>query len=212
MTSTISTSAGRRRPTRGRSIAIRAAALAGIALVAAACSSGTSASPAPSANAGAHAKGHTHRGHSTTGVISALSPSSLTIQTRGATASIVLGAATKYKEEGHSVTESALATGEHVKVRLASHVTPPTAASVLVLPPSFSGTVTGLSSGGFTLSGSGGTSHIVTTTSATQYRSGKNILPPSALHDGEHVRVAGPSVAGGVIQATTVAILHAKKS
>ncbi len=207
MTNPTTTIAPRRSSKRLRSLSVRAAALGGIALLAAACSSGTTTAPAPSA----HSKSHKQHGRAATGVVSALSPGSLTLETKGAGVSIVLGTATKYREAGHSVTESALATGEHVHVRLEAHASTPTARVVLILPPTFSGTVSGLGSGGFTLSGAGGATRSVTTTSATKYRSGKTVLAASALHDGEHVRVTGQVVAGGGLQAATIAILAAKR-
>lgn len=198
-------------PPRRRDRARRLApvgALVVVAVVAAACSSGTS-SPSSSASATKATKGARHHA-GVVGVVSSVSPTSVTVKVKGTSSTVTLDATTRYREGGKTVAESALTSGDHVRVRLVEGASTPTAAAVAILPPSVTGTVGSLGATGFTLTGRNGTAHTVTTTSSTTYRSGKQTVATSSLHSGDRARVAGQVGPSGAISASTVTILPAK--
>ncbi len=186
--------------------------LTAVAVGAAACSSAASAAASSASSSAPASKTKTHAHHvaGPAGLVSAISPTSLAIRTKSSTSTVGLGAATRYKEGATVVPESDVVVGDHVKVRLVKSAATPTAASVLILPPSVSGTVGGISATGFTLHASNGTTHTVTTSSATTYRSGKAAASASSIHDGDRVRVTGQTSAAGSISAVTVTVLPAK--
>lgn len=191
--------------------------LLAVAVGAAACSSGSSSAASSSSSAASSptvkAKSHSAHGTGPSGVVISVNPTTLTLHTKSATDTVGLSSTTKYKEGGTDVTLSDLVVGDHVKIRLAKKAATPTAATVLIVPPSVTGTVGALSAAGFTLSTPAGKTDTVTTSAATVYRSGKQATSASSLHDGDRVRVSGQlSTASGSITAATVTILPAKKT
>jgi len=191
--------------------------LLAVAVGATACSSGSSPTAssvsAASSSPTAKAKSHGARPSGASGVVTAVSSNTLTIHTKSATSTVGLASTTKYKEGGTDVTVSDLVVGDHVKIRLAKKSATPTAAIVIIVPPSVTGTVGALSAAGFTLSAAGGKTDTVTTSSSTVYRSGKQITSASSLHNGVRVRISGQlSPANGSISAATITILPAKKT
>ena len=158
-------------------------------------------------------KTHRHLAGGPSGVAISVSPTALTIRTTSATSTIGLASTTKYRENGTSVTASDLVVGDHVKIRLAKKSATPTAAIVVIVPPSVTGTVGALDATGFTLTTTSGKTDTVTTSSSTVYRSGKQSVSASSLHDGDRVRVSGQlSTATSSISAANVTILPAKKA
>ncbi|MDA8268525.1 MAG: DUF5666 domain-containing protein [Actinomycetota bacterium] len=184
--------------------------LAAVAMGAAACSSATSAAASSASASAPAAKTHAHHATGPSGVVSAISPTSLVIRTKSTTSTVGLGPATTYKQGATDVPESDVVVGDHVKVRLVKSSTTPTAAFVHILPPSVTGIVGGISATGFTLSASNGATHEVTTSSATAYRSGRAAASASSIHNGDRVRVTGQASAAGSISAVTVTVLPAK--
>lgn len=167
------------------------------------------------ASSSSTAKTKSHSVHSTgpAGVVISVSPTTLTLHTKSATSTVGLASTTKYKENGADVPISDLVTGDHVKIHLAKTSATPTAALVVIAPPSITGTVSSLDTAGFTLSETGGKTEAVTTSATTVYRTGKQTTSASSLHDGDRVRVSGQlSPASGSIKGATVTILPAKKS
>lgn len=199
-------------PRRARGL-VKLAVLSGVVLVAAACSSGTKTSSPPVPARATQAPGARSRARDAyTGVVSGVTPTAMTIRTKTSSTTVALASATKYREGGNSVTESALSAGEHVRVRLAKHAKTPTAAVVVILPPSVTGVVSGLGSGGFTLTSANGTVHAVTTSSSTTYRSAGRARMVAGVTDGEHVRVSGQILPNGTVSASSVVVLGTKKS
>lgn len=184
-------------------------ALVAVAVVAAACSSGASSTSSSASATKTATHAHHHAGIS--GLVSAVSPGSMTLDVKGVSSTFALGSTTKFREAGSTVTASALVAGDHVRVRLATGASAPTAAVVVIAPPSVTGTVGSLGTSGFTLTTHGGTARSVTTTSTTVYHSGKQTVSVSSLHSGDRARVAGQTGPSGAITATTVTILPAKK-
>ncbi|MHB1502679.1 MAG: DUF5666 domain-containing protein [Acidimicrobiales bacterium] len=189
---------------------LRMGALAGVVLVAAACSSGSSTAVTTAPAAPAKSDSHAGHAHGVAGVVSSLGSAEMTIHTKGSSLSVVLTSATKYREAGRSVSESALSRGEHVRVGLVKSSSTPTAARILILPPSVSGSIATLSTTGFTLSAKSGTSYSVVISPSTVYRSGKQPASVSSLRVGEHVRVTGTSPSSGSVDATAVTIIPTK--
>lgn len=189
-------------------------ALVGLSVIAAACSSAAPTSAAPTVSPAAGAKAHAHHAGGRTGVVTGVTPTQLTITTKGSTSTYLITSSTTFQEAGAPVAASAVAPGDHVRIRLvksAAPATAATAATVVVLPPTVSGTVGTLSPSGFTVASRGGVTHSVVTSSATVFHSGKQTVSASVLHDGEHVRVTGSTLANGSTAATTVRLLPAKK-
>lgn len=181
-------------------------ALVAVAVVAAACGSGTS-SASSSASA---VKTTTHHGSTVTGVASAVSRTAVTVRSKRASSTVALSSTTTYREAGKAVTEPALVTGDHVRIRLVKGAATPTAAAVVIGPPSVTGVVGAVSAAGFTLTSQGGTARTVVTTPTTTYRSGKQTVSAASLHDGARARVTGQAGSSGAISATRVTILQAK--
>ncbi len=188
--------------------------LLSVAVGAAACSSASASStPAASSSSAAPVKTHRHHAGGPSGVVVSVSSTTLTVHTKSATSTIGLASTTKYREGGTSVTVSDLVAGDHVKIRLAKKSATPTAAVVVIVPPSVTGTVGALDASGFTLSTTSGKTDTVTTSSSTAYRSGKQPASASSLHDGDRVRVSGQlSATTGSISAASITILPAKKT
>ncbi len=182
-------------------------AVIAISLTAAACSSGTTTAPLALPR---KATGHAHRGGTEAGVVSAVTPAALTITSHGSLVTYALTSSTKYREGGNDVTEAAIAVGAHVRLRLAKNKVPAIVASVLVLIPTVSGTVSTLTSAGFKLTSRTAAVHTVVTTSATTFHSGKQTVSESVLKDALHVRVTGQTLPDGSISANIVKVLAAK--
>lgn len=181
--------------------------LMAVAVAATACGSGTS-SASVSASTAKTTRGHRHGAAG--GLVSAVSPTSVTVRAKGATSTVALNAATKYREARRTVTASALVAGDRVRIRLVNGDAIPTAASVTIAPPSVTGTVGAVSAGGFTLTARTGPTRTVTTTSTTTYRMGKQTVSAASLRNGDRARVTGPVGSSGAISATMVTILPGK--
>ncbi len=170
-------------------------ALAGVPLLAAACSS----SPAPSSTPATKPPPI-----AVTGVVTSLGSSSLALRSRGETKAIVLEHSTKYTKGHASATESNLAIGERVRVRLVPGDHTATAAAVSILAASLSGTVSALTPSGFTLTTRSGVAHTITIVPTTSYRQGKTGASASSLQSGAKVRVSGTIGANGSMVASSV--------
>jgi len=201
--------AGRRAVPSGRtsrwswSTLAQVSVLITISMSAAACSSGsTTTALAPTRKAARHA----HHGGNETGVVSAVTAVALTIVSHGSHATYALSPSTTYREEGSVATESAVTVGAHVRLHLSKNAASPTVATVLVLLPTVSGTVKTLTSAGFKVTSRKGAVHVVVTTPATTFYSGKQTVTDSALKDAQHVRVTGQTLPNGSTRANTVRV------
>ena len=173
-------------------------ALAGVALLAAACSS------IPAASSTAVTRPHKPR--ALTGIVASLGPSSLVVRSRSGTKTITLRNSTKYAKRRARITESNLAVGERVRVRLVSGDSTATAAAVSILASGLSGTVSALTPSGFTLTTRSGVAHAITILPTTIYRQGKTSASASSLQSGAKVRVSGRIEANGSMTASSVNI------
>ena len=189
------------------------AVLGATALATTACSSAKSSSP-PSQTTPSSVSTTTRNAHGTlapTGVVTSVSPTALSIHAGSKTSTVAISSATKYKENSANVTLSAVKKGERVRIRLETTSATPTAATVLILAPSVTGTITAVDPTGFNLSTPKGTTETVTTSTTTTYRSGSHVASASSLHDGDRVRVTGQAVTPSAsITALTVTILTPK--
>ena len=185
----------------------RLAALAGVVMLAAACTSTPAASPPPGkATASGKARAG-HRAKEVTGVVQSVSASSLEVKSRKIVKTIALDTATRYSRGHTSVTAAALTKGERVRVRLVVGDAAPTAATIVIMFPKISGTVSALSASGFTLTSRGGVVHRITVSPSTSYKVRKAAASASSLHDGVKVTVSGTLRASGAMAAKTVDIL-----
>ncbi len=206
MTSGHQPGGSRRWPHRSLHVLVQGAAISAVAIVTASCTSASTATTATS-TATASKKAHLQHRREVAGIVRAVSANDLTLRIKSSSRALVLSSKTRYRQDGHSTGEHALVDGEHVRVRLANGVTAPTAASVVILPPSFTGTVHALAPGGFTLTGRNGALLTFSTASSTRYRSGKQATSASALHPGERVRVIGNQLSNGTTRVVTVIIV-----
>lgn len=184
-------------------------ALGCLGLIAAACSS-TSAptSSATPSTTTSPTGAHGHHGPSMVGVITALPASALDLEVHGKAETVVLLPATTYRQGKTKISETALKTGEQVRVALAQGTSPPTAKAVVVLPATtaYTGIISDLTSTSFVLTLPAGKAHVVTTTSGTTYRNGTATVTAAALKDGETAHVVGRSSSTGTLTATKVTI------
>ncbi|MHB1518103.1 MAG: DUF5666 domain-containing protein [Acidimicrobiales bacterium] len=173
-------------------------AMVGVALLAAACSTGSSTT------ATSAVKGHGSK--AVVGVVTAVGKSRLTIESHGTTKSIALESSTKYTKGHTGATLSDLAIGERVRVHLVPGASAATASKVVILLPSLVGTVSALTTTGFTLTTGTGVAHTVTTSSTTSYRLGRSPTGVSSLQVGDKVRAIGVLGPSGSMVASAVTI------
>ncbi len=173
-------------------------AVVAVALLAAACSSGSSTTSTSAV------KGHGSK--AVVGVVTAVGGSRLSFVSHGTTKSVALDSSTKYAKGHVGATLSDVVIGEHVRVRLVPGSSPATAATVVILLPSLVGTVSALTTAGFTLTTGSGVAHTVTTSSTTSYRLGKSPASVSSLQVGDKVRTIGSLGVNGSMVASIVTI------
>lgn len=205
--------------TRRSRTGTRLGALAGVVMLAAACSSTPSASPAAGtvpAHGTVPAPGKTaapgkararHGTKAVTGVVQSVSASSLEVKSRRIAKTIALDAATRYSRGHTNVSAAAITKGERVRVRLVAGDTVPTAATIVIMFPKISGTVSALSASGFTLTSRGGVVHSITVSPSTSYKVRRAAASAASLHDGVKVTVSGTLRTSGAMAANTVDVL-----
>ena len=177
-------------------------ALAALAAGAAACSShNTTATPIPSAPA--HHSGH-RRGAGIVGKVTSIATSTLSIDVHGTTRHVTLTPHTSYHTGHQVVAESALSTGERVRVLTAANGD---ATAVAILPATATGTVVALDPHGFTLRTAHGTTLTVIATASATYRNGTHPATSSVLAPGQELHIQGRPGPNATFTATRISIV-----
>lgn len=203
----------------GGASALMAGLMAGAYGIASAATGGSATtqggSGAPSGHfmpGGPGGPGPGHGGPGAGGTITSLGTNSFTVKTPdGSTQTVDTTGSTNYNRDGASSSASALAVGEHVRVRPTQSSTNTsstvTAADVDIMDPSIHGTVENVSNNTLTILDEQGFWRTVNLSGTTTYTDNGTSSSASALSNGEKV-VAFGSVDGDhtSLDATTVAI------
>ncbi|WP_298210993.1 DUF5666 domain-containing protein [Ferrimicrobium sp.] len=151
-----------------------------------------------------HAKVHRRRDRGFVGLVTGVTSTVLTVQTRtGVTRSVDLSPSTRYLEGVNTIGQSALRAGEFVRIK--THLS--SATVVRVLEAKVTGMITNVSGGSVTIANDRGMTRTLVTSSTTAYREAGSTVTAAALRIGELIAARGvPDSDGAVLNAVAIVI------